>query len=81
MDALPLTFPCNGFADDTTDGFVQAQHIEEYATDLRKVETTNGRACRDICFEDVGQNFDIVQVAQYIYVLCSLGHEGIPLKW
>ena len=73
------TFTRYGLADDTTNGLVQAKHVQEYPCDLGEVETANGGASRNIRLQHVRKNLNVVHTAQNIHILRSLGHKGIPL--
>ena len=46
--------------DDTADSLVDSEHIEENATELRKVEAADRGAGRNIRLQDIRKNLNVV---------------------
>src|SRR6266702_2859252 len=70
-----LTFSCNCLANDAANGLVETKHIQKYATNLGQVKATDGGTRRNIGFQHIREDFDVIKVAQHVDVLCGLGHQ------
>lgn len=76
---LDYTFICNSHTDHTADRLVQLQHVKEYSADLRYKERSDARARRYVCFEDVGEELDIVLRPEHVPICLGLLHHRVPL--
>ena len=73
------TFICDSHADHTADCLVQLQHVKKYPADLRHEERPDACACRNICFENIGQELDIVLRPENVPIRLGLLHHRVPL--
>lgn len=69
-----------GLADNATDSLVEPEHIKEDAAELREVETADRSARRNIRFQDIRENFNVVVDRKDIEILGSLSHKRVPLN-
>lgn len=54
------TISGNSIANDSRNSSVEVEHIFVNSGNLGKEESSNACACRNIGFEDVGENFDVL---------------------
>jgi hypothetical protein len=69
---LCFTFGSNGGANDTAHGFVKFKHVQEVTAYLGHEKSSNRDTSRDVGFQYIIENFNILGAGENIHVARGL---------